>query len=101
MTLQTFLQHLVAIGASKEILDWVRAASVADPLQPAESIYNSCERGDWLLELAAQANVDLRTIVLACCAAARTALQYVPEGERRPLVAIETAERWAQGISGV
>ncbi len=35
--------------------------------------------------------------VLAACACARTSLRYVPVGETRPLVAIETAERWARG----
>jgi hypothetical protein len=38
---------------------------------------------------------------LAACLCARLSLQYVTAGERRPLVAIETAERWARQESGV
>jgi hypothetical protein len=40
-------------------------------------------------------------IVLAACACARTALKHVPAGEKRPLVAIETAERWARGEANI
>jgi hypothetical protein len=38
-----------------------------------------------------------RALVLATGACARTALEYVPAGEDRPRLAIETAERWARG----
>jgi hypothetical protein len=35
--------------------------------------------------------------VLLACRVARESLRYVPEGELRPLRAIETAERWVRG----
>jgi hypothetical protein len=38
-----------------------------------------------------------KEIVLAACACARTALRYVPKGEKRPVECIRTAERWARG----
>jgi hypothetical protein len=34
-------------------------------------------------------------VVRLACQCARTALQYVPNGEDRPRLAIEAAERWA------
>jgi hypothetical protein len=41
--------------------------------------------------------VDRRRIVLAACAVAESSLKYLPAGEKRPRVAIETARRWARG----
>jgi hypothetical protein len=41
--------------------------------------------------------VDRRRIVLAACAVAESSLKYLPAGEDRPRVAIETARRWARG----
>ena len=71
------------------------AAYAAKHADPAEA-WESCERGDWLLWLAARAGVDRRDLVRASCAVARRALQHVPEGESRPRIAIETAEAWAR-----
>ncbi len=39
--------------------------------------------------------------VALACVVAREALRYVPEGELRPLRAIETAERWTRGEATV
>jgi hypothetical protein len=39
----------------------------------------------------------LQQVVLAACACAETALKYVPKGEDRPRLAIETARKWAHG----
>jgi hypothetical protein len=38
-----------------------------------------------------------KSIVMAACACARTALEFVPAGELCPLRAIETAEAWCAG----
>ena len=56
-----------------------------------------CPRGDWLLWFAAKAGVDRKLLVRAACACARTALKFVPDGELRPLQAIEAAESWCRG----
>ena len=61
---------------------------------------------DWVLEQS-DARVVLRTVTRAdrrvavwlVCAVARTALRYVPAGEDRPRLAIETAERWVRGAA--
>lgn len=45
--------------------------------------------------------LDRRLGVWCACAVARTALRYVPEGEHRPRVAIETAGRWVRGAATV
>jgi hypothetical protein len=63
----------------------------------AATAWSSCERGDWLLWLAKRVGVDRARLVQAACACARQALQYIPAGEDRPRLAIETAEAWARG----
>jgi len=64
----------------------------------------TCERGDWILWYMGRRCKTLaqrKKLVLAACSCARLALKYVPEGDNRPLTAINTAERWAKGDSGI
>jgi hypothetical protein len=61
-----------------------------------------CQRGDWMLWLLGKhagppESEARKPLVLCACACSRLALKYVPKGEGRPRVAIETAERWARG----
>jgi hypothetical protein len=89
-----FQRQLAKFGACSEAREWVgdKTARVA---------WETCERPDWLFWLANAVGVDRKTIVLAACACARTALRFVPEGEVRHLQAIELAERCARGDSSV
>jgi hypothetical protein len=43
------------------------------------------------------AGFDLHSIVRAVCACTRLALPFVPQDEKQPLRAIETAEAWTRG----
>ena len=81
-----------ARGACSEALAWLRT-------QPdAATAWEACERPDWLIWwLKRQPATDRKTLVRIACACARTALRFVPEGEERPLFAIETTERWLGG----
>jgi hypothetical protein len=85
------LRHLRRLGACPDAVIW--AKTQPDP----ETLWAACERGDWMLWLAARTGVRRQDLVLAACACARLALPYVAVGEPRPLRAIETAERWARG----
>lgn len=38
-----------------------------------------------------------KKLVLVVCKCARLSLEYVREDEKRPLIAIQTAEKWAKG----
>lgn len=62
-----------------------------------ETAWAECPRGDWLIEIAAEAGAFKSLLVLSAAACARLALAYVPAGEGRPLAAIEAAEAWARG----
>jgi len=62
-----------------------------------EELYASCDRGDWLLWLFAKLEIDRKVLVLVLCDCAEIVLKYIPEGEDRPRVAIETARKWCRG----
>jgi hypothetical protein len=89
-----FARWLRTEGACEDGREWAASKTPADA-------WAACPRGDWLLWWAARAGVDRRRIVLAACACARLALPHVAAGEERPLMAIETAERWARGEAGI
>ncbi len=57
--------------------------------------WNACVNGSHLLWLAERVGVDQRLLVRAAAACAETALQYLPDGEARPRLALEAARRWA------
>ncbi len=91
---QSFASQLARLGACSEARNWVGR-------KPIRTAYRTCERGDWMLWIAARAGVDRKVIVLAACECMRLALPHVRTGEDRPRVAIETAERWVRGEAGV
>ena len=80
-------------NACPEATEWVRASDKPT----AREIWESCERGDWALWIAARLEIDRKLIVTAACLCARQSLVHVRPGEDRPRIAIETAERWARG----
>jgi hypothetical protein len=88
----TFRDQLIRLKACSDAVEWVGERTL-------EQAWADCERGDWMLWLAARAAVRRQDIVLAACDCARLALRYVPEGEHRPRVAIATAEAWAVGVA--
>lgn len=59
--------------------------------------WESCQNAMWMFHAAGHAGVAGRQLALAACACARTALRFVPDGERRPRLAIEAVEKWARG----
>ena len=96
-TILPLVARLRSLGACRDALTW--AATLPRDTTP-EAAYAACERGDWLLWLAATVRVDRRSIVLAACACARTALpiwEARHPDDRRPHAAIETTEGWARG----
>jgi hypothetical protein len=91
MTAAHWSMKLIELDTCSPAVTWAAAQTTY-----AEA-WENCERGDWLLWLAGRLEVDQKLLVKAGCACARTALQYVPKGEERPRIAIETAEAWAEG----
>lgn len=89
MTNKQLLQLLDDKDACGEARDWVNG-------QSAEMAWRTCERPDWLFWICGELGMERKKIVLAACACARLALKFVKEGEYRPRVCIETAERWTR-----
>jgi hypothetical protein len=91
-TKQDLLNKMSGLHACAEATKWVAAQK-----GNAQDIWGRCERGDWMLWLAARISADKKLIITSACLCARTALQYVPASEERPLKCIETVERWVRG----
>ena len=90
-----WIRKLRLLRACDEAIDWAKAYDTP------QAMWNACERGDWMLWLAGKTTEDQQKLVLAACECARLSLKYAPKGEKRPRVAIETAEKWARGEDGV
>jgi len=86
-------QFLTSRDACPAAMDWLGD-------RDSSQMWADCERPDWLLWWAAH-SVPRQELVLAACDCAELALRYVPKGEHRPRLAIETARRWARGEATV
>ena len=86
----TFKQQLKDMKACQEAVDWVGDRTL-------EAAWAECDRGDLMLWLAAKADIDRPTIVLAACDCAEQALKYLPTDEKRPEQAIKAARAWCEG----
>jgi len=89
--IQNVLTFAQEHDACSEATSWLKTQS--DP----RTAWDACERPDWMIWYARRRKVETKILVKIACACARTALKFVPEGENRPRIAIETAERWIVG----
>ena len=96
-------QHIVYL---KKLEACQEAIEYASQFKTLEEAWQKCERGDWMLWLAGRLSGNpgsdsRKKLVLAACACARLSLKYAKKGELRPLHAIETAEKWANGDTAI
>jgi hypothetical protein len=94
MATNGIVHALLRLGACKRSITWAKELPPSASLQQA---WDLCPHADWLMWLLGEVRADQKLIVLAACACARTALQYVPAGENRPRLAIDEAEKWVKG----
>ena len=85
---------LIELSACREAVEWVAGRDI-------QTAWNECERGDWLLWIAARLEIDRKLVVLAACDCAEQSLKHIPDGEDRPRLAIETARQWATGAASI
>ena len=88
-----FQALLSRYAACTEAVDWARGKTL-------RGAWEQCNRADWLLWLLGKMAgtptwPNSQTVVLAACDCAKTALIYIPPGEKRPAEAIAAARRWA------
>lgn len=67
-----------------------------------QKMWDACERGDWMLEIIDKVcgepeSKSRKKLILVVCKCARLSLKYVPKNEKRPIRAIQAAEKWAKG----
>ena len=91
MTIKNVIDFGKSKGACYEAMHWLQGQTDAD------QAWQTCERPDWMIWYAARRNIDRKILVRIACDCARTVLRFVPEGEDRPRIAIETTERWIVG----
>ena len=100
----SYLDQLDSLFACPDALEWLR-----EQRHPTlATAWAECERGDWMLWLAGrlagpQGSDARRPLTLAACECARLSLprwEALHANDRRPHVAIETAEAWARGGDG-
>ena len=96
----TYIDRIAALGACPDAVEWLRTAAHPD----LASAWAACQRGDWLLWLAARLSGppwsdSRRPLVLAACACAREALPAFEArypADLRPRHALDTAEAWCR-----
>ena len=94
--MKTHIVKLKKLGACQEAVEW------AKQFNNIQEAWNNCKRGDWMLWLLGKQAGSPRSksrkeLVLIACKCARLALKYIPKNEKRPLIAIKTAEKWVKG----
>lgn len=93
-------RRLTALGACEKAVRWART-------QPSyAAAWRTCPNARWMFWLIGAigfriGSIRHKKLVMAACLCARQALKHVPDGELRPLRAIEAAEKWARGELGL
>lgn len=95
MNAEQFDALLVSLHACSEASEWARGKDL-------KTVWETCERGDWLLWLCERMVGQKgwptqQAVALAACACAETALKYVSHGDVRPKRCIEVVRAWARG----
>jgi len=88
----TNIEKILSLHLCYDARKWLRQNTDQAPYY----LWRTCERGDWLLWLAAKLQIDRKLIVLAACDCAETALIFVPDDETRSRRAIETTRAWCE-----
>jgi hypothetical protein len=98
--LSDWLDSIGACDGPGEAVEW------AEKYETLSEAWSDCSRADWLLWLAGKMADEpgwptRQEVVLAACDCIEIALKYIPDGDERPRIAIETARKWACGDESV
>ena len=94
------IKKLEKLDPCHEAIEWLKEQT------NRQQAWDDCKHGDWMLWLLGKLSgppkgEKRKPLVLACCECARLSLKYVEKGEKRPRIAIETAEKWARGVTTI
>ena len=78
------------------------AVEFAAKYSSLQETWDACDRGDWMLWLIGKKagkpdSKSRKKLVLTACKCARLSLKYVEKNDKRPLITIQTVEKWAKG----
>ena len=78
------------------------AVEFAAKYSSLQETWDACDRGDWMLWLIGKKagkpdSKSRKKLVLTVCKCARLSLKYMEKNEKRPLITIQTVEKWAKG----
>ena len=98
--MKTHTTYLKKLNACPEAVGW------ADQFPTLQDAWDNCDRGEWMLWLLGKqvgepGTKSRKKLVLTACKCARLSLKYIPEDEKRPIKAIQTAEKYARGVKGI
>ena len=83
--------RLQELEACREAIEWLGNRSL-------EEGWQVCPRADWMLWLVGKVARKFTPQMRICtCEIVRTQLHLIPQGEDRPRITVETAERHARG----
>ena len=85
-----FSDKLKEMYACSEAVEWVGKRGLV-------KAWRECKRPDWMLWLLDELGICERERHELACDFAESALIYVPDGEDRPRIAIETKRKWLRG----
>ena len=94
---------LERVGACTDAREWLAGERRRRPAEGGATLrdrWDACDRGDWLLWLAARVGVDRRLVVRAAVACAREALpiyERARPGDTRVRTCLDVAEAWTRG----
>jgi len=89
----SYIDKLIKLNACREAIRWAR------DYPTFQAAWDKCENAEWMLWVAKKNCKSLprkMDIVLVACQCARGALKRINTGGKKPLEAIERAERWAK-----
>jgi len=86
--MKTFKELLIELNACKEAINWAKDKTI-------EETVAQCERGEWLLWLAQEIEIDKRKLTLAKAHCANT-VRHLMQDERS-IAAVDTAIRYGLG----
>lgn len=84
----TFKQKLIELRACNVAIEWAADKTI-------EEVWQTCERGDWMLWLAQRADIDTRTLTLAKARCAELAIPYMTD--ERSINAVKVALAFGRG----
>ena len=94
--MSAFTDQLESLNACRDAVRWVGERDLP-------TAWMQCERGDWMLWLAAKVKIDRKLVVLAACDCAELAWPYVKRAETLQAAksCVKVTREWCEGRADI